>query len=885
MFGIQRVTIDYLEHPVGILGSPQFAWSMESDRKNVTQSAYRLQIAKDGDFSRPVYDSEKRETEQSAQIQAEGFVMEPLTGYQIRVKAWDNQGEESPWSSPAEFVSALQAPGQWKGSFIGVETAADEKVSKGTYIRGTFRVEKPVQNAYMVSTALGLYHPFLNGEPVGDDEMAPGWTSYGNRILYQTHEVTDLLVRGENVLGAHLGAGWYKGTIGLAKGKNNYGTETAFLAQILIRYQDGTEETIVTDESFKGCDSPVLFSEIYDGEIYDARKEQPGWNKPGFDDDSWLPVHTVQQSKDVLVPQGGCKVRELIPLPVKEIIITPQGDTVLDFGQNLTGWVHVKVDGKEGQEMILNHFEVLDARGNVYTENLRTAKETLTYICDGKGEAIYRPSFTFQGFRYIRVAAYPGEVKKENFTAWAVHSDMRDTGHFFCSNPLLNQLQHNISWGLKGNFLDIPTDCPQRDERLGWTGDAQIFCRTATFLKDTYTFFSKWLKDVAADQAPNGAVPHVVPDILTNRSDDDWLVGEENSMGATAWGDVAVIAPWTLYLSYGDRRIIEEQYDSMKGWIDFMNDHAEDYVWKFARQFGDWVALDAEEGSYFGATPEDMICTAYFAYSTGLFVKMARAVGRTEDAKKYQALYDAVADSYRRHFIKDGHMTARTQTAQIITLYFGLAKEEDRPSIMRDLLELLAEHDGHLVTGFVGTPYFCHALSQNGHTKEAYELLLKEDFPSWLYQVKMGATTVWEHWDGLKPDGTMWSADMNSFNHYAYGAIGEWLYRVVAGIEADENAPGYKHTVFQPQTGGGLTEVKGSYDSVYGTVGCSWRAEADRIVLKVQVPVNTTATIVLEKGALPEEGDVKFTCRDGIYQASVGSGTYTAAYRRTGVLL
>ena len=389
---------------------------------------------------------------------------------------------------------------------------------------------------------------------------------------------------------------------------------------------------------------------------------------------------------------------------------------------------------------------------------------------------------------------------------------------------------------------------------------------------------------MAADQAPNGAVSHVVPDILTNRSDDDWLVGEGNSMGATAWGDVAVIAPWTLYLSYGDRRIIEEQYDSMKGWIDFMNDHAEDYVWKFARQFGDWVALDAEEGSYFGATPEDMICTAYFAYSTGLFVKMARAVGRTEDAKKYQALYDAVADSYRRHFIKDGHMTARTQTAQIITLYFGLAKEEDRPSIMRDLLELLAEHDGHLVTGFVGTPYFCHALSQNGHTKEAYELLLKEDFPSWLYQVKMGATTVWEHWDGLKPDGTMWSADMNSFNHYAYGAIGEWLYRVVAGIEADENAPGYKHIVFQPQTGGGLTEVKGSYDSVYGTVGCSWMAEADRIVLKVQVPVNTTATIVLEKGALPEEGDVKYTCRDGIYQASVGSGTYTAAYRRTGVL-
>jgi alpha-L-rhamnosidase len=878
MLRVKETAVNYQKNPMGVIKSPQFSWKALSDGKNVMQSGYQLQISLNKSFEDPVYDSLKVESEKSAQVLID-FEMKSVTKYYVRVRIWDNYGQESDWGKPAVFVTALLSENEWSGCFISGERPSDKASSKGTYLRKSFEISGEISEAYLLSTACGLYHSYINGQKAGYDELAPGWTAYHKRLLYQINEVTELLKAGENVLAVHIGAGWYKGAMGFKRIRNIYGDRTEYSAMLILRYKDGSTQTVITDADCRCSDSPVLSSEIYDGELYDARCEQPGWNLSEYEDSDWRYVDLCDDKKERLVPQEGCRVREMIPVSVKEIITTPEGDTVLDFGQNLTGWVHVRVDGRAGEKVVLNCFEVLDAKGNVYTENLRTAKETLTYICAGKGRAEYRPNFTFQGFRYIKVADYPGEIKKENFTAYAVHSAMEDVGHFSCSNPLLNQLQHNIEWGLKGNFVDIPTDCPQRDERLGWTGDAQIFCRTATFIKNTYPFFSKWLKDVAAEQTVEGAVPHVVPDILSDRAGDDWLL-KDGSVGAAAWADVAVIAPWTLYLNYGDIRIIEEQYDSMRSWIDFMTAHAEDGIWHFARQFGDWVALDAEEGSYFGATPEDMICTAYYAYSTGLFVKMASAAGRDEDALRYRALYETIVESYRRHFITDeGHMTARTQTAQIITLYFDLADKEQKKVITADLLKLLSEHDGHLVTGFVGTPYFCHALSQNGCTKEAYELLLKEDFPSWLYQVKMGATTVWEHWDGLKPDGTMWSADMNSFNHYAYGAIGEWLYRVVAGIEADQDCPGYKHIIFQPHIGGDLKEVHGSFESVYGTIESSWKTENNQVSLKLQIPVNTTADILLEKGStIIDSGDIIFENKTDRPAARAGSGTYTIKY-------
>lgn len=536
-----------------------------------------------------------------------------------------------------------------------------------------------------------------------------------------------------------------------------------------------------------------------------------------------------------------------------------------------------------GEEAELRCFEVLDANGNVYTDNLRTAKQTIRYICNGR-KSVYHPNFTFQGFRYVKIARWPdsaGKISADVFRACALYSEMEQTGSFSCSNPLVNQLQHNILWGLKGNFVDIPTDCPQRDERMGWTGDAQIFCRTACYLMNTDAFFTKWLADLAADQTKEGGVPHVVPDIISGKEQADWLMSQ-GTHSAAIWADAAVIIPWALYLVYGDKEILKKQYHSMKKWILFMKNHATDYIWNYKRQFGDWVALDAEEGSYFGATPNDLTCTAFFAYSTGLFVKTARALGKTEDEKEFADLYQNIVKKFQAAFFnRDGSMTAQTQTAHILALHFQLVPEAYREKTAKRLTELLAERDGHLVTGFAGTPYFCHALSENGYVKEAYELLLKEDFPSWLYQVKMGATTVWEHWDGIKPDGTMWSSDMNSFNHYAYGAVGDWLYRVVLGIDADEEEPGFRRIIIRPQTGEAFSYAEGAFISIYGEIAVRWEKEGERTKLSVRIPVNTRAAVILEQGAcIIHAGELEFKEKDGRLQAECGSGSWSVEYNR-----
>lgn len=846
MASICKITVNYLEHAVGIVGPIQLGWVLESEKRNAVQDSYEVQISKEKDFETNIYESGCVKSDESAHITVEEK-WEDVQKYYIRVRAVVS-GEETDWAE-SSFISGYQDISNWESKFVSAEKPEECEESAGTYIRKVFSTEKKVKAAFVVSSAHGLYRAFVNGKKIGKDEFAPGWTSYENRLLYQTWEITDQLVEGENVIGIHLGAGWYKGEMGFNHTRNNYGIQTAFGGQVVIYYEDGSREVLCSDESWLGSKSPVLFSEIYDGELYDARLEQDGWSEPGFDDSEWENVSAVERDIKTLVPQEGCAVEEITKIEAVEIITTPEGDTVIDFGQNLTGWCYITVeDAKAGDKIVLNFFETLDAKGNVYTENLRKAKETLTYICKGDAKETYHPNFTFQGFRYAKVSEYAGEVKKENFTAYAVHSAMREIGEFSCSNPLINQLQHNILWGMKGNFLDVPTDCPQRDERLGWTGDAQIFCRTATFLMDTYQFYSKWMQDVAADQTPEGAVPNVVPDILTGRSEDDWL-NKEGTAGASAWADVAVINPWNMYLAYGDKAILERQYESMRQWIEFMRTHStEGCMFKYRLQFGDWVALDAEEGSYFGATPTIFTSAAYYCYVTEMFAKIAAILGKEEDAKEYAALYETIKAAFQKHFFKEnGELTVQTQTSHIVALYFKLVPEEYLAITTENLKKLLAKEDGHLVTGFIGTPYFTHALSENGCLDEAYDLLLKEDFPSWLYQVKMGATTVWEHWDGLKPDGTMWSPDMNSFNHYAYGSVGEWLYRVVGGLEIDEKAAGYKHFYVQPQIGGGLDWVKLSYDSIYGPIQIAWTCEENKVTLDVNVPTNTSATICLKQ--------------------------------------
>uniref|UniRef100_S0DG00 alpha-L-rhamnosidase n=1 Tax=termite gut metagenome TaxID=433724 RepID=S0DG00_9ZZZZ len=879
MTQVTGLKVNYLEHPLGIESISRVGWQLQADRRGVYQKTYRLQIG-EGDFTAPLYDSGVVESDDSVQVTVpQGLPLRPVSKYLIRVQVTTADGETTPWHE-SWFVTALPSGRDWRAKFITAESETDKNKARASYLKGTVEVAAPVKAAYLLSTALGVYHACLNGQKVGEDQMAPGWTSYNSHLLYQMHEVTALLKPGKNVLTGFVNAGWYKGKMGFVGLWNHYGDRAAFACELHLEYADGTRQVLRTDESWLGAWGPALCSDIYDGETWDARQELADWALPECAEGVWRPVGAVPFDTSALTAQPGCRVRVHERLPVRQLLTTPEGDTVLDFGQNLTGWVEFTVRGKPGDEARLRCFEVLDAAGNVYLDNLRSAKQTLTYFCKDGAPATYRPYFTFQGFRYIKIEAWPGRVKAEDFTACVVHSDMPPTGSFTCSNPLLNQLQHNILWGMKGNFLDIPTDCPQRDERLGWTGDAQIFCRTASFLMDTDTFFSKWLVDLAADQTAEGGVPHVVPDILIGKSGGDRLM-KDGDHGAAAWGDAAVIVPWTLYQVYGDTDVLRRQYASMKAWIGFMRAHAVDDVWNYKLQFGDWVALDAEEGSYFGATPNDLTCTAYYAWSTGLFARIARVLGNEADAAEYGALHERIVASYRRHFFgADGHLAAQTQTAQIVTLTFGLCPEAYRQNVVDDLLRLLAKEDGHLVTGFVGTPYFCFALSQNGHAKEAWELLLKEDYPSWLYQVKQGATTIWEHWDGLKPDGTMWSADMNSFNHYAYGAVGDWLYRVAAGIDTNEDAPGYKRSRIAPHPGGGLTEAKAELVSVYGPIRSHWQVAGDgTVTLRAEVPPNTTATLCLPGATRVLEADgLAFADGDEGPAAEAGSGRYTVRY-------
>ncbi len=876
MLKIDKLTVNHLTEAIGMDEAPRFAWKIIADFRGFVQQKYRLMIAQNVDFCAPVYDSGWVETEQSLNVECAGFEMRAAREYFARVAVAGIHGEESDWSAPLRFVSGMMDM-PWQAKYVSAENPPCPEDSKGTCVAGKFTVDGAVQEAWLFTSAKGVYAPYMNGSRVAGDLLAPGWTSYHKHALYQTNDVKSYLRQGENAIGAMLGAGWYKGLMGFLSKRNNYGDQTAFLCQLLIRYADGREQIVVSDESWIGGDSPVIFSEIYDGEKYDARMERDGWCTSECMPKDWDNVAIVDGDFSVLNAQPGCRIRCRMKLPASALIITPEGDRVVDFGQNLSGWPEFAVRGAAGESYTLKCFETLDAKGNVYTANLRLAKQELHYTCKGSAEEKHHPEFTFYGFRYIHLVNWPQNAKAEDFCAWVVSSDMEDTGEFECSEPLVNQLHRNIRWSQIDNFLDVPTDCPQRNERVGWTGDAQIFCRTASSLMDVYAFYRKWLKDVQADQQPDGGVSHIVPDIISGQPEaaNDWLLSQ-GAHSAAGWADAIVICPWTLYLVYGDKQILEEQYESMRKWISFMRDHAVDYIWNYKLQFGDWVALDAEEGSYFGATPNDLTCTAYYAYSTQLFAKIASILGKDEDAKAYGELYNAIVDKFRRTFFNsDGSMNVQTQTAHILALHFDLAAPEHREKTAQALVRLLDREDGHLVTGFMGTTFFTHALANNGYADRAYDLLLKEDFPSWLYQIKAGATTVWEHWDGIRPDGSMWSPDMNSFNHYAYGSIGEWLYRGIAGIDADPADPAYHHAILHPKINRRMQYARASIETPYGKLSLGWKIDGEGAEVSLCIPANTHATLLLQDFTEVQEADgIAFVMNGEGLQAELPSGEY-----------
>ncbi|WP_195282568.1 alpha-L-rhamnosidase [Harryflintia acetispora] len=832
---------EYRENPIGIdAPSPRLSWQMESTRQGAMQSAYQIEVSTEETFGALCWDSGRVQSFETLGIPYGGAALSARTPYFWRVRLWNEENECSGWSQARFETGFLGSP--WMSRWIG---ARDEEESCH-YYRREFSVRGGLRAARLYITACGLYEAHINGRKVGRDHLTPGWTSYGDHLQYQSYDVTGLLHEGENALGAILGDGWYKGPYTWDKKRGLYGHKRALRCQVHLWYHDGREEIVSSDERWRYRRGPILSSQLYDGEIYDARLELPGWDKPGLSGAGWSPVRVLSPQVGELVSTLCAPVRAQRELRVQKILRTPNGDRVLDLGQNMVGWPRIRVRGRKGELVFLRLVETLGPDGNAYPYNLRSAKQELQYILKGEGVEIFEPHFTFSGFRYIQVVAWPGEPNEDSVLGVAAHSGMEQTIELRSGNPLIERLYKNILWGQRGNFVEVPLDCPQRDERFGWTGDAQIFARTASFNFDCFLFYEKWLRGVRADQFSNGAVPFVVPNILPR----DWdLASAGPESTSAAWGDCVTICPWVLYTAYGDRRILEENYGAMKRYVGYMRAESPNGLWEGGSQLGDWVALDAKPGDYIGATDPLYTATAFYAVSTRIVAKVARLLGRQADAQEYEALYGAVRAAFRARFVRDGEVSEETQTAQVLALVFGLVEDGERPAAVRKLAELIERKGGHLDTGFVGAPYICFALSENGRADLAYELLFKEDFPSWLYQVRKGATTVWEHWDGIMEDGSFWSDEMNSFNHYSYGSIGEWIYRVAAGIDCDaEEAGGYRDIRLHPVPDRRLSELCCRYRTPRGTLESGWRMEGDKVEYQFTIPPNTTAILTLRAG-------------------------------------
>lgn len=701
----------------------------------------------------------------------------------------------------------------WTAKWI--KPAVDTKDVVPMYFK-TIKLSGVVKKATLSITCMGVYEAAISGTRVGEFIMAPAWTTYSKRLQYQTYDVTELLNE-ESEITVLVGKGWYRsrlaGWMYCAFQEEMMKNPAGLLAQLEITYDDGTTEVIVTDETWNCSESAVRFSELYDGEVYDATY------CPKKDGE----VVVFNGPSNTLIPQEGEEIREQERVGAVRIFTTPKGEVVVDFGQEITGYIETSVDAKAGEVVDLSFAEVLDKDGNFYTENYRSAKATYHYVCS-EGKQTYKPKLTFWGFRYIRVNQFPGGLENvclNAFTAIAVYSDMKRTGYLSCSNPLLNKLFSNVIWGQKDNFLDVPTDCPQRDERLGWTGDAQVFVRAACLNFDVEKFFTKWLKDLAADQHEDGYVGHVVPDVL------------QHPVSSTAWGDAATICPWQVYLAYGNPQILTNQFESMKKWIGYMTANTTTpYLWTGGDHYGDWLGLDAPSGSYTGSSRKDFIASAFYAYSTSLVVKAGNVLG--EDVGEYEELYKNIVDTFRKTYSE-----YYTQTECVLAAHFGLA--EDCQKAADQLAEMVVASGIKLQTGFVGTPYLLHVLSNYGYAELAYSLLLREEYPSWLYPVTKGATTIWEHWDGTMEDGSFWSADMNSYNHYAYGSVADWVYSVAAGITPEK--AGYQKVRIAPIPDERLDWLKGTLETRHGLVSSEWRKEEGFWRYEITTPVDATIVI------------------------------------------
>ncbi len=883
--GVQNLRCEYLINPLGIgERRPRLSWILESPQRGQKQTAYRILVSStEAELEKDVgdlWDTGKVSGDRTNQIEYGGRPLISRQRCYWKVQSWDKEGRPSRFSAPAFWTVGLLDPQDWKAGWIRADRRSPEAQPKPLapgppppYFRTEFEVQPNLRRATVYATARGLFELGLNGIRVGDDVFPPEWTDYNRRIQYRTYDVTELLHPGKNALGAVVADGWFSGYVGWRKFRGNYGMENSLMLQMELDYADGTRASIVTDETWRWAEGPIRSADLLMGQHTDARLDMPGWDAPDFDASAWRPVQIAEPTGAELVAQASPPVRiiaEITPTSVKE---PRPGIFVFDLGQNIAGWARLKVRGRTGDRIELRYSERLNPDGTIYTANLRDAKATDIYICQGGEPEVFEPRFTFHGFQYIEVTGFPGPPDLDAVTGCALASSCPETGVFQCSHPMVNRLFSNLLWSQRANYISVPTDCPQRDERLGWMGDAQIFVRTGSFNMDTAAFFTKWMQDVVDAQSPEGAFPDFAP-----RLNDKVLMGFE---AAPAWGDAGIIIPWTIYRVYDDTRIIQRQWEAMERWMDFLHRTNPDLIRRreVGNNYGDWLSIQAD-------TPKDLLATAYWAWDALLMARMAAVIDREKESAAYAALFREIRRIFQEEFVlEDGHIKGETQTGWLLALAMDLLPENLRHKAAEHLVADIRARNGHLSTGFVGCAHLLPVLADTGHAATAFGLLLNDTFPSWGYSIKHGATSIWERWDGWTEERGFQDPGMNSFNHYAFGAVGEWLYRYVAGIDLDEEISGYARFRIRPFIGGGLEWARAEYDSIRGKIISGWSLREGRIILEVRVPPNTSAEVHLhctdrseiQEGENPADRaeGVMFLRREGertVY--AVASGTY-----------
>lgn len=880
---LSHLRCEYLVNPHGIdETTPRLSWTVETKRRGARQVAYRLRVTscpeKLAAGNADLWDSGRVESNQSTHLIYAGKPLRSRDACHWNVEVWDETGKATK-SQPALWTMGLLEKSDWSAKWIAAdpeiikrdpEAIAPTLLDCGTpgLFRKEFEIPGPIKRATVYASARGIFELRANGQRIGKDIFAPEWTDYDKRIHYRAYDVTALLKPGWNALGATLGDGWWSGYVGWQETRARYGSlENSLMAQLEVELADGQRITVNTDSSWRCNTGPILFSDFMMGETYDARRERGGWDTSNFSRKDWLAAREVAAPTVPLVAQRAEPVRvveQFTPLSVNEI---QPGVFIFDLGQNIAGWVRLKVNAPAGTRITIRQGERLSPDGTLYTENLRRAKSTDVYICKGGGEEIYEPHFTFHGFQYVELTGLPSVAaarqsaanypktedggslpKAATVTGCVVRSATPDTGKFECSNADVNRLWLNGVWGQKDNFLTVPTDCPQRDERLGWMGDAQVFSRTASYNMDVAAFFTKWMIDVEDAQTPEGIFPDTAPRLREGEN----FIGLGNLGGSAGWADAGVIIPYTMWRVYGDRRILERHYAAMVKWVDWIASHNPNglRVNNLANNYGDWLCIPSDTSFGTHSPMKNLLATAYWADDCTKLARIARELGRDADAQRFQKMFEHVRAAFQKEWVEpNGRITTDTQTGYLLALAFDLLPQHLREAALHHLVENIKALNWHLSTGFIGISHLNPQLTLAGRADVAYRLLLRDDYPSWLYPVKHGATTIWERWNGWTHQDGFFNPHMNSFNHYSLGSVGEWLFRHVAGIELDPETPGFQKFVLRPYLGDGLDFARGSYRTMHGEIVSDWKRTGDKLTWNIRVPANTSATVFIPAAA------------------------------------